>query len=275
MSEARLVPGMGSRFVDTPSRRIHVWTAGEGDPAVLLHGFTDDGSCWVGAVPLFGERGFRVVAPDARAHGRTPLLADDEFTAAARVADTVAVMAALDIDDALIAGHSMGAVTAMQLAAHHRPLVRAVLLIDPPLRDGEPQEQSGQVDPFEAWISEIAAMDVDALTDRCRSESPTWSPAEVDAWVASKKSVDERLFRRARSWHEEPWRETLDSIEVPVLLVAGEPRFGSIVDETAGRWLDRHPNIDFVRIGGAGHSVHRDAALEFATAVRRFFEDRL
>ncbi len=269
------VPGMVGRFVETPGRRIHVWTAGEGDPAILLHGFTDDGACWVGAAPLFTGRGYQVIAPDARAHGRTALLADDDFTADARVEDVVAVTDALGVEGALVVGHSMGAITAMQLAARYPSLARAVISIDPPLGDVEADEPHTGENPFETWITEIASMETSALADLCRRENPVWASAEVDAWVASKQAVDQGLFRRKQSRRDRSWRDTLDAIDVPVLLVAGDPRLGSIVDEGAGRWLQGKPEIQFVRIAGAGHSVHRDAAVEFAAVVGDFLEARL
>jgi pimeloyl-ACP methyl ester carboxylesterase len=275
MSGRPSVPGMVGRFVETHRRVMHVWTSGGGDPAVLLHGFTDDGSCWVGAAPLFTSRGFRVIAPDARAHGRTPLLADDDFTAIARRDDAASLMASLDVGGALVVGHSMGAITAMQLAAQHSGLARAVVLIDPPLGDVDLDEQRNRENPFETWLAEITAMETSALIDLCRQENPTWTLTEVDAWVASKQAVDQDLFRRPQSWVEGSWRVTLDAIEVPVLLVAGEPRLGSTVDEGAGRWLAEHPRIQFTRIAGAGHSVHRDAAAEFAAIVGGFLESRL
>jgi pimeloyl-ACP methyl ester carboxylesterase len=263
---------MAGHFVETPGRVMHVWTAGGGDPAVLLHGFTDDGSCWVGTVPLFTGRGYRVVAPDARAHGRTPLLAGDDFTTTARLEDAVSLMASIDVGAALVVGHSMGAITAMQLAARHPGLARAVVLIDPPLGDADPDEQRNRDNPFETWLAEITAMETSALIDLCRQENPTWTLSEVDAWVASKRAVDQDLFRRPRPWVEGSWRVTLDAVESPVLLVAGELRLGSTVDEGAGRWLAEHPRIQFTRIAGAGHSVHRDAAAEFATVVGTFLD---
>lgn len=242
---------------------------------MLLHGFTDDGACWVGAAPLFTGLGYRVIAPDARGHGRTSLLADDLFTADARVEDTLGLISALGIEGALFVGHSMGAITAMQLAARHASLVRAVILIDPPLGDIVMDERRRGENPFEAWIAEIASMETSALADLCRRESPAWASAEVDAWVASKQVVDQGLFRREQSGRERSWRDTLNAIDVPVLLIAGDPGSGSIVDEGAGRWLAEHPEIRFVRVSGAGHSVHRDAADEFAAVVGDFLESLL
>lgn len=265
---SRLIP----TFVDIPDRRVRVWTVGDGPPAVLLHGFSDAGSCWVGVAPLFSRRGYRVVAPDARGHGRTPLLADDDFTAGARVRDARAVMETLGIEGALVVGHSMGAITAMELAARQRSLVGAVILIDPPLTgDG----RDGGVDDgfsFEAWINEVVALRPEALADVCRRDNPEWTDEEIDAWVVSKREMDRNVFRRPQSRYDGPWRPAMEAISCPALVVAGETEFGSLVGDGAGRWLDDAPNVEFVRIEGAGHSVHRDARERFAAVVEAFLD---
>jgi len=258
-------------FVEMSDRRARVWRVGEGPPAVLLHGFGDAGSCWVGAAPLFSRRGYRVVAPDARGHGRTPLLANDEFTAGARFRDACAVMEALGIGRALIVGHSMGAITAMYVAARHRSHAGAVVLIDPPLGDDEPSIERDNLS-FELWVEEVAAMSAEAAAVGCRRANPEWTAEEVDAWVVSKQEMDRGVFRRPQSRYDGPWRAAMEAISCPALVVAGQTEFGSLVGEGAGRWLDDAPNVEFVRIEGAGHSVHRDARDRFASVVAAFLD---
>ncbi len=261
-------------FVEIADRRVRVWAAGDGPPAVLLHGFSDAGSCWVGVTPLFTRLGYRVVAPDARAHGLTPLLPDDEFTARARVGDSRAVMQALDIEGALVVGHSMGAITAMQLASRHQSLVSAVILIDPPLTGDEADVERDRGFSFEAWVHEIAAMPPQALADLCRRVNPGWMAEEIDAWVVSKLEMDRDLFRRPQSGHDGPWRAAMEAILCPALVVAGETELGSLVDGGAGCWLDDAPNVEFVRVEGAGHSVHREAPGQFGSVVEAFLDRR-
>jgi pimeloyl-ACP methyl ester carboxylesterase len=237
---------------------------------LLLHGFSDDGSCWVSTAGLFFDHDRRVIAPDARAHGRTPLLADDEFTAAGRLADVIELATAMSLKDALVVGHSMGAITAMQLAAARPDLVSAAILVDPRLTGPEfDVERDGQ-NLFEASLTQASSMDPGALSEICRKESTAWTDDEVTAWVSSKRALDRGLFGRRQSWHGGPWRPTIQSIEIPTIVIAGEVALGSAVDAEAGRWLERCESIEFVRIAGAGHSVHRDQRDRFADSVRGF-----
>jgi pimeloyl-ACP methyl ester carboxylesterase len=202
------------------------------------------------------------------------LLLHDEFTAGARVRDACAVMEALGIEGALIVGHSMGAVTAIQLAARHRSLVRAVILIDPPLTGDESDVERDSAFSFEAWVNEVVEMRSEALADVCRRDNPGWTAEEIDAWVVSKQEMDRDLFRRPQSRHDGPWRAAMEAISCPALVVAGRIELGSLIDEGAGRWLGDAPNVEFVRIEGAGHSVHRDARERFASVVEAFLDGR-
>lgn len=269
-SPATPVGSLRPRLVEVEGRWVHLWEVGEGAPTLLLHGFSDDGSCWVSTVDLFTEGGRRVIAPDARAHGRTPLLSQDAFTADARLNDVISLEEALAIEGALVVGHSMGAITAMQLAEKRPDLVQAAILVDPPLVGGEHDRRADTRNRHEEWLSGIDSMDPLELTDICRRENPNWTDDEISAWVSSKQLMDRELFRRRQAWHGRPWREVVGAIQRPTLVVAGEVDLGSLIDATAGSWLDATAGIEFVRIPGAGHSVHRDQRERFSAAVREF-----
>jgi lipase len=99
-------------------------------PIVFLHGVFDSAACWNG---LIGELGndHDMFALDARAHGRT-LLSDDDFTLQRLGADAASFIERLGRPVAL-AGHSMGGITAQQVAVTRPELVEALVLEDPPM----------------------------------------------------------------------------------------------------------------------------------------------
>lgn len=108
--------------------------AGGGLPVVLLHGLTDSSACWPAVLPRLVAAGRRVVALDARGHGGRPV-PDEPFTIAALAADAAAELRALDLGPAVVVGHSMGGVTAQELAATAPDLVAALVLEDPAWRE--------------------------------------------------------------------------------------------------------------------------------------------
>lgn len=65
------LPAVRSRIIDVDGVATHVREAGDGRPLLLLHGIAGDSRDWGDVLPSLA-RGWRVVAPDAPGHGRTP-----------------------------------------------------------------------------------------------------------------------------------------------------------------------------------------------------------
>ncbi|MET8202779.1 alpha/beta fold hydrolase [Micromonospora taraxaci] len=92
----------------------------DGPAAILLHGWPYDIHSFVDVVPLLTAAGYRVVVPYLRGHGTTRFLSDDAVRngePAAMGLDLVALMDALHIDSAKLAGFDWGARTADVVAA--------------------------------------------------------------------------------------------------------------------------------------------------------------
>ena len=91
-----------------------------GPPVVLLHGWPYDIHSYVDVAPLLASAGYRVIVPYLRGYGTTRFLSSDTVRngqQSALAADTVALMDALRIDKAIVAGCDWGARTANIVAA--------------------------------------------------------------------------------------------------------------------------------------------------------------
>jgi pimeloyl-ACP methyl ester carboxylesterase len=91
-----------------------------GPPVILLHGWPYDIHSFVEASPLLAKAGFRVIVPYLRGYGTTHFLPGPtkrNGQQAALALDTVALMDALDIERAVLAGFDWGARTANCVAA--------------------------------------------------------------------------------------------------------------------------------------------------------------
>ncbi len=85
---------------------------GEGDPILLLHGFAADKlSNWklTGWYRLLTKSGFRVIAADARGHGRSDKPTEpDDYAPEGIAADTIRLLDHLELEYADVFGYSMG-----------------------------------------------------------------------------------------------------------------------------------------------------------------------
>jgi pimeloyl-ACP methyl ester carboxylesterase len=110
---------------------FHFQQTGDGPDVLLIHGVTGDLSIWFlcEAMGILG-RTFRVTAYDLRGHGYSDVPSDG-YTSADQARDVMAIMDALDIERAMLLGHSFGAVIAMHAAVIYPARVDALVLSDP------------------------------------------------------------------------------------------------------------------------------------------------
>jgi pimeloyl-ACP methyl ester carboxylesterase len=91
-----------------------------GPVVICLHGWPYDIHSYVDVAPMLAARGYRVIVPHLRGHGTTRFLSDRTFRNAQQSAvalDIVALMDALGIEKAVLAGYDWGSRTADIIAA--------------------------------------------------------------------------------------------------------------------------------------------------------------
>ena len=97
-----------------------------GEPLLLLHGFTDSSRSWSLVAPYLS--GFRLLIPDQRGHGAAEAPACC-YGSTQFAYDAELFLDALGIQKAAVAGHSLGSMVAISLAAERPERVSKVILI--------------------------------------------------------------------------------------------------------------------------------------------------
>jgi pimeloyl-ACP methyl ester carboxylesterase len=101
-----------------------------GAPVLLLvHGWGGDGREWSPHAEALADR-YRVIVPDLRGHGRSPV-PDQDNTPAAMARDLAALITRLGEGPVTAVGHSMGGQVVNLLAVHRPETVRSVIALDP------------------------------------------------------------------------------------------------------------------------------------------------
>src|SRR5205807_1887164 len=123
----RLKPGTNTSFaalkqIDAGVLNIGYAEAGpaDGPAAVLLHGWPYDIHSYVDVAPLLAATGYRVIVPYLRGYGSTNFLSSEtprNGQQSVLALDAIALMDALQIERAVVAGFDWGARTANIIAA--------------------------------------------------------------------------------------------------------------------------------------------------------------
>jgi pimeloyl-ACP methyl ester carboxylesterase len=217
--------------------KLHVSEWGTGDRlAVLVHGITSDGSSWHRFAPDLVARGYRVLAPDLRGHGRSPRGSYSPEEWAADLVESVPARPELAL------GHSLGGLTLALAVERLRP-ARAVYE-DPAWR--VPAPRAGEQGPGFAVQKGWGRAEVEAA-------NPRWSAEDVDVKLAALQSWDvdtTGALAAGPGWDHTPERPV-----VPSLLLLADPS-ELVPPDVAER--QRRAGFEVRVVPGAGHSIHRD-----------------
>lgn len=165
--------------------------AGQGPAVVLLHGLTATRRYVVMGSKALERGGHRVVAYDARGHGRSSGAPEPGAYAYGDLAgDLLAVLDDRGIDRAVLAGASMGAHTIVRFALDHLDRVAGVVLATPAFDPGEEQDL-GRWDRLSAGLRDGG---VDGFVEAYGE------PRVPDRF----KDTVERVIRQRLGAHEDP-----------------------------------------------------------------------
>jgi pimeloyl-ACP methyl ester carboxylesterase len=269
----------------------------DGRPVLLLHGWPYDIHSFVDVAPLLASKGYRVVIPYLRGYGTTSFLSSDTFRNGQQSAvalDIIALMDALKIPKAIVAGFDWGARTADIMAALWPERCKAIVSVSGYLI-GSQEAGKMPLPPaaeFQWWYQFYFATDRGkAGYDKYRHDFSKliWKQA------SPKWNFDDATFDRSAAAFDNPdhvnivihnyrWRQALaegepkyDDLEkrlaagpiitVPAITLEGDANGAPHADGSAyankfsGRYEHR------VIKGGVGHNLPQEAPQAFAQAI--------
>jgi non-heme chloroperoxidase len=209
------------------------WGPKDATPIVFHHGWPLSADDWDAQMLFFLGKGFRVIAHDRRGHGRSAQVWDghdmDHYAA-----DIAAVVAHLDLRDAVHIGHSTGGGEALHYTYRHGAgRVAKLVLIGavPPLMLQTPSNPGGiPLSVFDGFRAALAANRAQFYRDVAAGPfygynrpGATVSVATVDNWwrqgmVGSAKAHYDGI----KAFSETDFTEDLTAIDVPTLVMHGD-----------------------------------------------------
>lgn len=245
---------------------------------LMLHGGGQNRFSWKNTGQVLADRGFHVLALDARGHGDSDRAPAGEYTVDALARDVLAVLDQIDRPVVLI-GASMGGLTGIRVAHRTGPRVVTKLV----LVDVVPRFESAgshrirdfmvrHVHGFET-LEHAADAIADYLPHRRR-------PSNLEGLKKNLRHRDGRWH-----WHWDPAFVTsvgddpfvdVDRLEgeaialrIPLLLIRG--KLSDVVSpEGVADFLVKVPHAQFVELSDAGHTAAGDDNDAFSAAVVSF-----
>ncbi len=265
----------GAGAVDVGDVELWVEQRGDGPDVLLLAGLSDPAEAWTFQLDGLADQ---LPAHRLRQPGRRPLAhcRPTGSPSTDMADDAAALLRALGIERAHVAGFSGGSATAQELALRHPELVRSLVLVSTWARpdavlphDGStrgagwptPRRASGRCSRRSscgstprgptrtAWSTQI----IDEALAFPHPQSPEGFLRQLDAWAAPRHARPARRRSPCRRW-----------------CVAGEldivtpPRLGRAVAE-------RIPGAEFVVLPGEAHQPFQESPEEFNTMVDSFW----
>jgi pimeloyl-ACP methyl ester carboxylesterase len=260
-----------------------LYRAGEGEPLVLVHGFTATWRCWLPVLAELVPR-FEVIAPTLHGHDGGPSLpADKPARSIGDAADNLErLLDDLGVGEAHVAGNSLGGALALELAKRGR--ARSVVAISP--GGGWPADDTAEALRIIKWftrnqklarasapraalimrrpgIRKLALRDVMAHGDQV-------PPAEAVQLVRSsiECKVVEDVYETMRSGTA--LLRDLDTIDRPVLVAWGDKDRILPLPKHGPRFRDEIPGVEFRVMKGLGHTPMWDDPGLIATTIGDF-----
>ena len=256
------------------------WNRGQsqGPTIVMLHGGGQNRFSWKNTGQLLAERGFHVIALDARGHGDSDRAPNAEYTVDAFARDAAAVLKQIGRPVVLI-GASMGGLTGIVAAHNAGPaVVTKLVLVDVvPRFESEGSHRirdfmARHVNGFET-LDQAADAIAEYLPHRKR-------PRNLDGLKKNLRHRDGRWH-----WHWDPAfvtsagddpcveverleQQAID-LQIPILLIRG--KLSDVVSrEGVEDFLAKVPHADFIELSDAGHTAAGDDNDAFSAAVVDF-----
>ena len=255
---------------------VELWVErrGEGPDVLLIAGLGDAAEAWQPQLDGLADR-YRVTAFDNRGVGRSPL-PDGTLSAATMADDAAALLHALEVPSAHVAGFSMGSAIAQELALRHPELVRSLVLVSTYARA---DALFRSMLDFWRWLPEVAPSEraffegffTWVYTPRAHAEGSVDQIVQEAMAFPHQQSI-EGFQAQVDVCREHDTTDRLAEINAPTLVLAGEfdvilpPRFGQAVAAAI-------PNARFEVLPEEAHQPFQEIPEEFNARVDMFWRE--
>lgn len=255
-------------------REYKVMRTGEGEPLLLLHGFT--GTSGTFDEPLSYLSGsYDIVKVDLPGHGGTGPLGAVSMERFCR--DLHELLDRLEIEQVHLLGYSLGGRAALSFAVLYPDKVKSILLESASPGLASTEEQLARQAKDKALADMLLRDGLDAFVDYWE-QIPLFRTQDSLPEEKKREIRTERLSHQGQglaeslsgmgTGHQPSWWEQLTTLTIPVCLITGaeDEKFKNINKQMS----ELLPKVHWEEVEGAGHAVHLEKPRIFAKIVDSF-----
>jgi non-heme chloroperoxidase len=205
---------------------------GKGPVVTFSHGWPLSSDAWDGQMLFLVQKGFRVVAHDRRGHGRSDQ-ATSENDMNGYADDLADLIAALDLHDATLVGHSTGGgEVARYIGRHGTKRVRKAVLVSavPPIMVKSASNPEGlPIEAFDDLRTRLTNDRSQFYKDLAvqfyganRPEAKVSQGILDQFWLWSMQAGLKNAYESIKAFSETDFTEDLKKMDVPTLVMHGE-----------------------------------------------------
>jgi pimeloyl-ACP methyl ester carboxylesterase len=272
-------PPLG-RFLQVAGVRLHYLEKGEGEPLVLLHGNGSMVQDWAtsGVIDGLAPR-HRVIAFDRPGYGHSARPRDRLWTPEAQADLLAQALTRLGVSQAVVVGHSWGAMVAAAFAQRHPERVGQLVLLSGYYFPSVRLDVALLSGPAVPVVGDLARHTVAPLLTRLIwpllmrkifgprkvpekfngfPREMVWRPKQIRASSEETALMIPAAFRLRKGY---------GGLAMPVTIVAGEDDRVVSIDRQSARLHAMVPRSRFHRVRNHGHMVHQTATKDVLAAI--------
>lgn len=189
---------------------------GTGKPLVCLHAYGLDHSVW-NEMALQMESSYQLLLPDLRGHGRSPSPVGS-YSMKEMAEDVIAILDHYRVEQAYLAGHSMGGYVMLSFARHYPERISGLALVASQAFEDSPEKRRSRLADIEK-VKQLSPMAVLSGMPAKLSYDPL-----IQKFCSQKISQVDKfgvMGVLAAMAHREDSIKLLRDINVPVGIIAG------------------------------------------------------
>lgn len=272
------------QYFNTNGIRLHTVSYGSGDNwLIFMHGLTANCRAFEGLIAAGLADIYHVVSVDLRGRGLSDQPATG-YTMADHARDIIGLMDAMGIGQAVVGGHSFGALLSFYMAAHYPELISKLILLDaaekmhPDTREmlAPALSRLGQTyENFETYLGKVKQA---PYLDFWEDDMLSYYRADVrDNADGSVSCIPDPMImvQAVTGALAEPWTEYISQIKHPAILVNGPGIYtmgaallpAANAMDTAGKMKNCH----YVAVSGNHQTMlYGDGARQTVAAIKEF-----